>query len=237
MATEEVLLFPASFAQRRLWLTEQLLPGTEIHNVPGAVQIEGELDVVVLEKSLLEIVRRHEGLRTRFITVQEEPWQVIDEQPNVKLDQVSLADVTEQEREAMLHRLAVAERRRIFDLEKGPLLRLKLVQVTQRRHVLLLTMHHIICDGWSIGIFLRELSLLYEAFTAGQPSPLPELPIQYADFSVWQHENLKDGVLARQLQYWTTQLKGVETLDLPTDYAHPAASDQSGGLLAFSLPE
>ena len=197
-----------SFAQTRLWFLEQLEPGSSAYNIPAAVRLTGSLHVAVLEKSLNEIVQRHEALRTTFGMVNGEPIQVIAPVLALTLQWVDLRELPEAQQEAEVERLATEEAQQPFDLAMGPLLRAKLLHLGEAEHVLLLTMHHIISDGWSVGVLIRELAALYQAFSTGKPSPLPQLPIQYADFAHWQRQWLQGEVLAAQLSYWEQQLAG-----------------------------
>src|SRR5262249_31715173 len=180
---------PLSFAQQRLWFIDQLEPGRATYNVPGAVRLEGELDVEALRRSIEEIVRRHEVLRTRFVSVNGEPRQVIGETERWTLPVIDLGDLWEQE--PVAGRLAQAEARRPFDLSHGPLLRTIVLRLGKQEHVLLATMHHIVSDAWSKAILIGELAALYEAYRKRQPSPLAELDIQYADYAVWQRNWLQ----------------------------------------------
>jgi hypothetical protein len=214
---------PLSFAQQRLWFLDQLEPGRSLYNIPFAYRILGPLNLKALEQSLNEIVRRHEVLRTIFSTVDDQPVQVISAALPVTVQIVHHQDLPAPERESEVQRLATAEARRPFDLSKGPLFRATLFKVTEEDHVFLLTMHHIISDGWSMDVFFRELSILYEAFSLGKRSPLPELPIQYADYAIWQQQWLQGDVLENQLNYWKKQLDGASpTLELPTDRPRPS---------------
>jgi amino acid adenylation domain-containing protein/non-ribosomal peptide synthase protein (TIGR01720 family) len=224
---------PLSFAQQRLWFLAQLAPNSPLYNSPGAVSLEGRLDYVVLERVINEILRRHEVLRTRIEAERDTPTQVIDEWEHRRLEVEDLTSVPREEREAAAGRIASAETKTGFDLSRGPLLRVKLLKLEEERHVLLYTMHHIVTDGWSMGILIREVGALYQAFRAGERSPLEELPIQYADFAVWQREWLQGAVLERKLAYWRKQLAGVETLELPTDYPRPAAPTYRGSVQRF----
>ncbi len=195
-----------SFAQQRLWFLEQLQPGDTSYNIPGAVRIEGRLDAEILERSFQEIVRRHEALRTRFEAVQGEPRQIIEDAGMLRLEQVDLSGLAGEELEREIDRHAREEALRAFDLSRCPLLRTVLLKCSEQDHVLVLTMHHIVSDGWSLGILLREIAVLYESYLAGQPSPLEELGVQYADFSVWQRQWMSGEVLEQQLGYWRKQL-------------------------------
>jgi non-ribosomal peptide synthetase component F len=218
---------PLSFAQQRLWLLDQLVPDAPIYNIPLAYRVTGELNVAALEQSLGEIIRRHEALRTTFSAVDGQPIQAIRcfatrfaiaPEIDLRLPVVDLREIAETEREKEVQRLATQEAQQPFDLTTEPLLRVKLLRLDEAEHVLLLTMHHIVSDGWSLGVLMRELAVLYEAFSTGKPASLPELPIQYADFALWQREWLQREVLESQLAYWKQQLGGeLPVLGLPTD--------------------
>ncbi|MFL5653191.1 MAG: amino acid adenylation domain-containing protein, partial [Ktedonobacteraceae bacterium] len=227
---------PLSFAQQRLWFLDQLDPGNAAYNLPSAVRLGGRLNPQALEQSVQEIVRRHESLRTTFHTREDHPVQVIKAKAQFCLSLADLSDLPLARREAEAQRLAQQEAKRPFDLVHGPLLRIMLLRLTEDEHVLLLSMHHIISDGWSMDVFVRELSALYRAFVAGQPSPLPELPIQYADFATWQRRWLQGPVLDAHLAYWSRQLGGGTPLELPTDYPRPAVQSYRGASYSFMLP-
>src|SRR6266511_1626711 len=195
---DDVFVFPASFAQERFWFLHQLAPESAAYNIPTAVQMSGLFNIVALQQSLNEIVRRHETLRTAFVAIDGRPMQVIVPMLTIPMPVLDLRQTPQSEREQEMQRLAIIEARKPFDLAHGPLLRTTMLQFDDAEHVLLLTMHHIVSDGWAIGIFIRELSILYEAFAVRQPgdhggSPLPELPIQYADFAHWQQQWLQAG--------------------------------------------
>ncbi|MGD0570133.1 MAG: amino acid adenylation domain-containing protein [Candidatus Sulfotelmatobacter sp.] len=233
---QEAVFFPASFGQQRLWFIDQFTPGSATYNMPSALRIRGELSVEVLERTLQELTRRHETLRTRFVAVGGQPQQVIEDEVKVELPVLDLTWILgEEKREAEAMRLALEEAKRPFDLQQTPLFRAKLLRLGGLNHVLLFTMHHIISDAWSIGVLVGEVSVLYGAFSAGRPSPLPELPIQYADYSMWQRECLESGVLERQLAYWTKQLAGSSLLKLPTDRPRPATQSQKGAICHFVI--
>jgi surfactin family lipopeptide synthetase A len=233
---QEVVFFPASFGQQRLWFIDQLTPGRATYNMPSALRIRGELSVDVLERTLQELTRRHETLRTRFVAVGGEPQQIIEDEVKVELPVLDLTRVVgDEKREAEAMRQALEEAQQPFDLQQGPLFRAKLLTLGERNHVLLFTMHHIISDVWSMGVLVGEVSVLYGAFRAGRPSPLPELPIQYADYSVWQRECLQSGVLEQQLAYWKQQLAGSSLLKLPTDRSRPATQSQNGAICNFVI--
>jgi amino acid adenylation domain-containing protein len=228
---------PLSFAQQRLWFFDQLEPGNLFYNLPNAIRLRGTLDADALRRALTEIVRRHEVLRTSFANREGEPVQVIAPAANVLLPVTELAGLPEAEREAKARELATQETRKPFSLANGPLVRTGLLRLAADDHVLLVTMHHIVTDGWSMGgVFFRELATLYRAFTSGQPSPLPELPVQYVDFAVWQRQWLQGDVLERQLAYWRDRLAGVPPLELPTDRPRPAEQTFRGAHQALRLP-
>jgi amino acid adenylation domain-containing protein len=234
--SEEVFIFPVSFAQERLWLLDQLEPDRAVYNVPSAVTLPGNVNADVLRRALNEIVKRHEVLRTKFMSVDGKPSQVILPSLNIELPVHDLRNMSAGERQAEVARLTEAEARRPFDLSQGPLLRAQLLRVTNEQNLLLLTMHHIISDGWSVGIFFRELSLLYEAAYRGQRSSLPELPIQYADYAQWQRERLSGTTLAELLGYWRNQLAGAPVvLELPLDKVRPPVQSFRGEVRTFQL--
>ena len=226
---------PLSYAQQRLWFIDQLQPGGASYNVPGAVLIEGHLDAAELKKCLAEIVRRHESLRTRFISAHGEPQQVIDAEVKLDLPLVDLSTLPASEREAKARDLAKAAVGEPFNLEAGALLRIVLFRLEEQRHVLLLVMHHIISDAWSVGLLEREVSALYGTFATGQPSPLPELPIQYADYSLWQRTYLNGEILEKESEYWRERLSGMEPLELPTDCQRPPVQTDNGANVALHL--
>jgi len=229
--------FPLSFVQQRLWFLDQLAPNSGLYNIPSALRLTGTLDIPALNHSLEEIVRRHEALRTTFALVEGQPVQVIASHLAVPLPLVDLGHLSEPTREAEAKRLAMVEAHQPFDLAHGPLLRASLLRLGTQQHILLLTMHHIVSDGWSMEIFFRELTALYEAYMRGEPSPLEELPIQYADYALLQHELLQGPVLKEQLAYWTNQLAGAPAiLELPTDRPRPAAQTFTGATYRFTLP-
>jgi amino acid adenylation domain-containing protein len=212
---------PLSYTQQRLWFLDQLEPGSSAYNIPAAVRLTGALDAEAFARSFNEIARRHESLRATFVTVNGQAAQLIAPAQPVDLPVTDLSGLPETRREVEATRMAAEEARRPFDLARGPVLRLRLLKLGDEEHIALMTMHHIISDGWSIGILIRELAALYEAFTAGRPSPLPELPIQYSDFAVWQQEWLQGEALRTQLAYWKLQLASLPILELPTDRPRP----------------
>lgn len=227
--------FPLSFTQQGLWFLNQLAPDSPMYNIARMITLNGSLQLAVLEQSLSELVRRHQVLRTRFVSVDGKPVQVIDPVPQVAVPIADLAALAEDEREAEAERLTETEARYPFDLARGPLLRTRLLRLGEEKHLLLLTMHHIIADGWSMGIFFRELGQLYTAFSIGRPSPLPELPIQYTDFTLWQREWLGGARLHEQLHYWKEQLADLPQLELPTDRPRPLVQTFTGAYEPFRI--
>ena len=213
---------PLSFAQERLWFLDQLAPGSAAYNLPAALGLVGVPDVTALGRVFQELTRRHEVLRTRFAPRRGRPRQIIYPPPAWFLPVVDLSWLGAAGSEAVATQLAQDEARRPFDLLRGPLLRIALLRLTPREHVLLINMHHIVSDGWSVGVLVRELTALYAAFSAGERSPLDELAIQYADFAVWQRQWLDGDNMASLLAWWKTQLAGIPVLELPTDRPRPA---------------
>ncbi len=228
---------PLSFGQQQLWLLAQLIPDTPVYNESVTVHMPGPLDVAALEQSFNEILRRHEAWRTSYPIVDGQPVQVINPAPQLTLPPVDLRHLPEGEREAEALRRATEDAQQPFDLVHGPLLRATLMRLDDTDHRLFLTLHHIIFDGVTIyQVFLPELRTLYEAFSAGQPSPLPDLSIQYADFAVWQREWLQGNVLADQLAYWKKQLESAPAiLELPTDRPRPSLPTYRGRVQSFAL--
>ena len=227
---------PLSFAQQRLWFLDQLTPGSFAYNVPAAFRVHGPLNISALEQSLNEMLRRHESLRTTFADSGGKPRQVIAAEATIGLPVIDLSylDADEQQQEAM--RLAAEEARKPFDLARGPLLRVSLLRLSADDHVVLCTMHHIISDGWSMGVLINEVAVLYEAFREERESPLPELPVQYADYALWQRSWLSDEMLETQLAFWRNQMEDAPpVLNLPTDYHRPAMVSHRGATLPITL--
>ncbi|MBA3246893.1 MAG: hypothetical protein H0T63_02280 [Pyrinomonadaceae bacterium] len=235
---QEVFVFPPSFAQQRLWFLDQLGPASPLYNHPSAIRLNGVLSVEALHQTLNGIVARHEILRTTFATVDEQPVQIITPTLGVPLPVIDLSELPETEREAEAQRLVREEAQRPFDLAQGPLLRTSLLRLGSEEHILLLALHHIISDGWSTGVFFQEIAALYEAFSTGKPSPLPALPIQYADYAVWQREWLQGEVLEKHLSYWREHLVGAPAvLELPVDRPRPAAQGFRGACQSIALSQ
>lgn len=227
---------PLSFAQQRLWLLDKLYPGNTVHNISVAIRWKGLLNVRALEQSLAEILGRHETLRTTFTAVDGQPLQLFTSDSNWKLVTVDLRELDETKRQQESQRLIAESAQQPFDLATGPLLRTVLQQLSEIEHILLLTIHSIAGDDWSLGILLQELVTLYEALSQGKPSPLAELPIQYSDFALWQRQCLLDEVLESQQAYWKQQLGGeLPVLQLPTDYPREPVQTYRGARQYLNL--
>src|SRR6266487_4054003 len=227
---------PPSFAQQRLWFLNQLEPDNPSYNVPRAVRMKGTLNFEALRKTLNEIVRRHESLRTTFPETQGKPSLAIAKHYPVKLAVIDISQFDLAQRESESLKLMSLEAQRPFNLAEGPLLRAKLVRLSSEEHLLLVTMHHIVSDGWSRDILFRELGTLYAAFSDDRPSPLPELPIQYADYAIWQHEYMQSEAMQLQLAYWRRQLAGeLPLLALQTDHPRPELQSMRGSSRKFTL--
>jgi amino acid adenylation domain-containing protein len=229
--------FPLSFSQQRLWFIDQLAPGNAVYNIPMSFRLSGELNVRALERTLAEIIRRHEVLRTTFEARDGRPVQLVASAADFTLPLVELSELAPEERERRARELASEDAQAPFDLARGPLLRAALLRLAPREHVFLCTLHHIVSDAWSVGILVKEVAALYEAFAANRPSPLPELPIQYADFAVWQRRWLSGETLERHLEYWRRKLGGVPpVLRLEGGGTGPGAADFRGAARGFTLP-
>ena len=227
---------PLSFMQQRLWFLNQLEPDNTIYNVPAAVRLQGNLNVEALERTLSEIIRRHQSLRTTFTDVNGSPVQVIKPAEPVKLLHSDLTGWPRAERETRARELAKAEALRPFDLSHGPLLRVTLIHLDQDEYVALLNMHHIVSDGVSMSLLVQEIMSIYQAFRLDQPSPLPELPTQYADFAVWQSARLQGDVLERELNFWRNELGGeLPRLNLRTNQPRTVTPTHKGGSAPLKL--
>ncbi len=227
---------PLSFAQQRLWIVDQLVPGNPAYNMPASIRLSGPLDIAALTATLAAIARRHETLRTSFRSVEGTPLQVIAAEPAIPLPLIDLAGLPREAAAAETRDLAVAEAYRPFRLDEGPLLRALLLRLDDREHLLLLTIHHVISDGWSVGVLQREIAAIYQALSAGTLPELPEMPVQYADFALWQRERLQGELLEAQLAYWRRQLESPPRLQLPTDRPRPAGPLVRGAMQSLILP-
>src|ERR1700716_3641921 len=220
---------PASFAQERLWFLDQLEPGTAAYNLVRAFRITGPLNTNALSSAVRAVIRRHESLRTVFESVDGAARQVVLSDVDVQIPILNLSDLPEGEREREALRIASEEGKKPFDLTRGPLLRTALLQLSRDQYILVLAMHHVITDGWSISILFRELAHCYEAYTSGREPDLPELPVHYAEYAQWQREYITGDVLSKQVKYWKEKLAGAPTiLDLPTDHPRPKGHNWQG---------
>ena len=232
----DVAVAPVSFAQQRIWFLDQLVQGSSFYVESSALRLQSDIAVDVLERSINEIVRRHEILRTTFHEVDGQPVQVVAASMHVPLTFRDLRHLEEAERQGLVTSVAMQTARQPFDLAQGPLIRTSMLRVGATDWVFLLSVHHIIWDGWSTEVFTRELTTLYQAFSLGQPSPLPELTVQYADFAAWQRDSLAGEQLDSELEYWRTQLADLPVLDLPTDRPRPGVFRYEGDHYDFELP-
>ncbi|MFB1485414.1 condensation domain-containing protein, partial [Corallococcus sp. RDP092CA] len=229
---------PLSFAQQRLWFLDQLTPGDASYNIPTALRLTGQVDVEALRRAFEALVARHDALRTTFRESQGQATQHIHTPGTWALPLTDLSTLPEAERETEAQREVEADARQPFDLRNGPLLRTALVRLAEEEHLLLVTMHHIVSDGWSMGVLVRELVAFYEAFSTGQTPVLAPLPVQYTDFATWQRDWLQGETLESQLGYWKQQLAGAPaTLELPTDHPRPAIQSHAGATHAVSIPQ
>jgi FkbH-like protein len=230
--------FPMSFAQQRLWFIDQLDPGNPAYNISAAVRLTGPLDVDVLEQSINEVVGRHEALQAVFKSMDGKSVQVLAPNLTLTLPVVDLRESTKADQEAEARQRAAEAARYAFDLAQGPLLRASLLRLDVEEHIVLFTMHHIISDGWSMGVLVREIGAFYKALSSGRQPLLSELPIQYADFAAWQREWLQGDVLASKLSYWQSKLDGIPlSLEMPTDRPRPAIQIFQGALHEVVLPD
>ncbi|MBV6623053.1 MAG: amino acid adenylation domain-containing protein [Rivularia sp. (in: Bacteria)] len=233
---ESAEFYPLSFAQQRLWFLNKLEPGNRAYNISLAVNLKGELDVVVLEQSINEIIRRHEALRTTFTTVNGQPLQVIASCLKLSLPVIDYQKNIDLQGDSAIVQLLTEQSQQPFDLTQGPLLRAKVLRLAPQKHILLLSMHHIISDAWSTEVLLKEIGTLYKAFLAGTASPLPEISIQYKDFAQWQRQWLQGETLETQLSYWKQQLEDIPAaLQLPTDKPRPLVQTSNGSQQSIEL--
>jgi amino acid adenylation domain-containing protein len=224
-----------SFAQQRLWILEQLNPGTPLYNVPLALRLRGPLDEPALDRALLEIINRHEALRTIFPEVDGSPVPRITATPLSLLQIRDLSPLTQAEQSAAIDETLIEQAERPFQLAEGPLLRALLLRIGPEHHLLAITMHHIVCDAWSMPVLLKELFLFYEKFTNGLPHALAELPVQYSDYAVWQRTKISGETFDRDVSYWRKSLEGASILELPLDHPRPRLAGWKGGTALFTL--
>jgi amino acid adenylation domain-containing protein len=228
--------FPLSFAQQRLWFLHQLTPSNPFYNVPTAIHLSGTLSLTALERSFQEIVRRHTALRTTFVNRGGEPIQIVNPNTEVKLAVINLQTIAIPDRERISQQIATTEAQHAFDLAHDLLLRVTLLQFSPTEAVLLLTMHHIVADGWSLGVLIRELASCYSAFVAGRSPDLPPLTMQYTDYAAWQRRWLQGEVLESQLNYWRKQLQDLPVLKLPSDLPRPSVQTYQGATYPLQIP-
>ncbi|HJT64970.1 MAG TPA: amino acid adenylation domain-containing protein [Pyrinomonadaceae bacterium] len=228
-------VLPLSFAQQRLWFLDQLEPGSPLYNIPAAVRLTGQLNTTALEQTLNEVLRRHESLRTRFHEVNGRAAQVIEPELKLSLTIEDLQHLSPGQRDEELQHITRTEAQKPFDLSRAPLLRVRLFRLDDEEHVILLTIHHIIGDEWSMGVLVREMATLYGACSQQQTSPLNDLPIQYADYAAWQREWLQGELLANELAYWQRQLHQLPVLHLPTDRPRPPVQTYHGARYLFPI--
>jgi len=226
---------PLSFAQQRLWFLQQLHPDDPAYNIPAAVRLSGSLDTAALRRTMNEIVKRHEILRTSFPSIEGRPFQLISPAYSIDFPTIDLSEVEEAEREVEALRLIHRDAEAPFNLEKSPLWRIALLSLKEEEHILLLTMHHTITDAWSLGVLVREIGTHYEAFSQGRSPSMPDLPIQYADFAQWQKEWLQGEGAQRQLAYWKRQLGGISELNLHRDRPREFLEAKFGRMQTYYL--
>ncbi|HEX2270349.1 MAG TPA: condensation domain-containing protein, partial [Pyrinomonadaceae bacterium] len=227
---------PLSFAQQRLWFIAQLEPNNPFYNCMEAWRMTGRLNLPLLEQVFNEVVRRHEALRTSFELVADEPMQIVSSEITLNPRVIDLQGLPASERERQVSKVSAEELRRPFDLRRGPLLRAVVLRISEQEHAIVITTHHIISDAWSLGILIREITDLYAAFAEGRPSPLAELPFQYADFAIWQRQRFTGPVLEQHLDYWRQHLASApHVLALPADHQRPAVFTGRGSHESLTL--
>ena len=227
---------PLSFAQQQLWFIHEMAPDSSAYNLPYAVRLMGQLDVDAVRRSINEIVRRHEILRTTFHSGHDKVHQVIAASGKANMQFVDLTTLTKDKQEEAARQLIEKAAIRSYNLSSECLMRVFLLKFAGNDHMLLVTMHHIVGDGWSVSIMMQEFCALYDAYRLGQSSPLKDLPIQYADYTMWQREWLTERVLQQHLEYWRNQLAGASVLEIPTDYPRSSSSRHRAGRIQVSLP-
>ncbi|NEO47535.1 MAG: non-ribosomal peptide synthetase, partial [Moorea sp. SIO4A3] len=227
---------PLSYAQQRLWFIEKMGLSSNVYNIPLTLHLLGRLDYVALQKSLNQIIARHETLRTTFSEINGNPVQIIQPPFELQLPTKDLSELTESEQSTKLQQLLQQENELSFNLEIDPPIRAQLFQLGTTEHILQITLHHIAGDGWSLTVLPKELSAIYTAILEEQASPLPELPIQYADFAVWQRNYLQGETLETQLSYWKQKLEDLPQLQLPTDHPRPAVETFNGAGIPINIP-
>ena len=232
----DLFAFPLSPAQEKMWLADRAQPGNPSYNASFRWRLDGPLDPDILERTFNEILRRHEILRATFSRNGENPVQLIAPSAHLRVQTRDLRPLTPEKRESEMDRLCAEEARRSIDIEKGPLVRVGLLRMEDQCYILMLTIHHLVCDGWSIGLIMEELQKIYAAFAEGRDSPLPELAIQYPDYVVWQRESLASAEIEQQLGYWKKKLGGYRRLEVLPDFAHAAGRTTNSAIVSMLLP-
>ena len=237
MRWERPARLPLSFAQQRLWFLDQLEGSSSEYNMPEAFRLRGRLEVQALERAVRTLVERHESLRTRFVQLEGEPCQVIEPEVSIALQVEDLSELEEDLRQEAIKKALRREATEPIDLSRAPLLRVGLLKLGPQDHILFWTFHHIISDGWSVDIFTNELSILYASFVQGGSAKLQELPVDYADYALWQRHRMGEGEFERLLAYWRDQLSELPVLELPTDRPRPQTPNLEGAVRTLLLPE
>jgi amino acid adenylation domain-containing protein/non-ribosomal peptide synthase protein (TIGR01720 family) len=227
---------PLSYSQQSMWFLDQLNPGSVSYTVPNTINFMGDFDVDAMRKAFLAIVERHEILRTVFRSADGHPHQLILEDMDFDIPLIDLSNLPEAQRESTARIRIKEQAREPWDLENGPLIRVRIYRRAKDHHSLMLTMHHIITDGRSMGVLTKELSILYRVFLVGAPSPLPDLPLQYADYAIWQNDWMKGDALKQELGYWEDKLGDAAQLELPTDHPRPLVHRYKGSRFNFTVP-
>jgi hypothetical protein len=229
--------YPMSAAQKRLWFLNQLDPESAFYNIPSALRLKGSLNVPALEKSINEIIKRHEVLRASFhIDDKGEPQQIIAGKLIVPLNQLDISDIPADKTEAKVQQLLKDEAAAVFKIDQAPLMLVSFIKLNSGEYVLIINMHHIIADGWSIVVFIQEVIVLYQAFAANIPSPLKDLSLQFFDYAQWQEDRQNEEVINKQLSYWTEYLKGMPAqLELPVDHPRPSLASYKGRQHIFPI--
>src|SRR5882724_777184 len=228
--------FPLTAIQERIWSADCANPGNRAYNGSFRLNLEGSVDQSILEQALNELVKRHEVLRGVCRAIDGKPTLLIRPTLKLHLGVIDLRVLAPKQRESEMDRLCSEEAKRGFDLKNGPLVRIGLLRIEDKRHVLTLTIHHIVCDGWSIGILLEELAKVYTAICEGKPSPLAELAIQFGDYAVWQREQLASPEFVRQIAYWQRKMTSYQRFEVPTDFPRPAGLSVNSAIVSQMLP-
>jgi hypothetical protein len=229
-------LAPLSFAQQRIWMLEQSQPGSLFYKTEVSLHLNGALNIGALEQSLTEVFRRHEALRTVFPIIDGQPLQMVTPAQPLHVPVIDLTHLAVEAQQAETQRMINALNREVFDLEGGPLWRMQLVKLSEGEHVMVLVVHHLVFDGWSRGVLTREVGVLYSTYMKGEPSPLPELPMQYGAYARWQRESLSGEILDQQVRYWLEQLEGeLPELELPGDHSRPAVTTHRGAVQTLEI--